>query len=82
MVEKSVDLLELLRKRLGEADLDFLREAVAILADAIMEAEVTAQAGADYGERSPERIAQRVPCEALGYARRQHRARDSEAAPR
>lgn len=59
MVEKSVDLLELLRKRLGEADLDFLREAVAILADAIMEAEVTAQAGADYGERSPERIAQR-----------------------
>ena len=28
MVEQSVDLMGLLRKRAGDADLDFLREAV------------------------------------------------------
>ena len=53
MVRESVNLLELLRKQAAGGDLDFLREAVAVLAEAVMEAEVAAQAGAGYGERSP-----------------------------
>ena len=59
MVRESVDLLELLRKQAAGGDLDFLREAVAVLAEAVMEAEVAEQAGAAYGERSPERITRR-----------------------
>jgi transposase-like protein len=58
-VKESVDLLGLLRKRAGDADLDFLREAVAVLAEALMEAEVSAQIGAGYGERTPGRTTQR-----------------------
>ena len=65
MVTESVDLLGLLRKQAAEADLDFLREAVAVLAEALMEAEVSAQIGAGYGERSPARTTQRN-----GYRRR------------
>ena len=45
MVRESVDLLELLRKQAAGGDLDFLREAVAVLAEAVMEAEVAAQIG-------------------------------------
>ena len=59
MVRKSVDVLGLLRKRAADADLDFLREAVAVLAEALMEAEVSAQIGAEYGERSASRSTQR-----------------------
>ena len=55
MVRESVDLLELLRKQAAGGDIDFLREAVAVLAEAVMEAEVAAQIGAGHGERSPER---------------------------
>jgi hypothetical protein len=33
VVNESVDLLGLLRKHAAEADLDFLREAVAVLAE-------------------------------------------------
>ena len=55
MVRQSVDWLELLRKQAAGGDIDFLREAVAVLAAAVMEAEVAAQAGAASGERSPER---------------------------
>ena len=59
MVRESVNLLELLRKQAAGGDLDFLREAVAVLAEAVMEAEVAAQIGAGHGERSPERITRR-----------------------
>ena len=59
MVRESVNLLELLRKQAAGGDLDFLREAVAVLAEAVMEAEVAEQAGAAYGERSAERITRR-----------------------
>ena len=59
MVRESVDLLELLRKQADGADLDFLREAVAVLAQAVMEAEVAAQIGAGYGERSETRLTRR-----------------------
>ena len=59
MVKESIDVLGLLRKRGVEGDVDFLREAMAVLVQAIMEAEVTEQVGADYGERAPERLTQR-----------------------
>ena len=59
MVKESIDVLGLLRKRGVEGDVDFLREALAVLMQAIMEAEVTEQVGADYGERTPERLTQR-----------------------
>jgi putative transposase len=58
VVKESIDVLGLLRKR-GVRDVDFLREALAVLMQAIMEAEVTEQVGADYGERTPERLTQR-----------------------
>ena len=59
MVKESVDLLELLRKQADGADLDFLREAVTVLAQAVMDAEVSAQIGADHGERSETRLTRR-----------------------
>ena len=36
MVKESMDLLELLRKRGVDGDVDFLREALRVLMDAIM----------------------------------------------
>ena len=59
MVKESIDVLGLLRKRGLEGDIDFLREALAVLVQAIMEAQVTEQVGAGYGERAPERLTQR-----------------------
>lgn len=59
MVKDSIDVLGLLRKRGMEGDVDFLREALAVLVQAIMEAEVTERVGAGYGERAPERLTQR-----------------------
>lgn len=56
----TIDILEVARKRLGDdVDVDFLRETLASLLQALMEAEVTTQAGATYGERSPARLSQR-----------------------
>jgi transposase-like protein len=49
-----MELYELLRKADG-ADVDFLREGVRTLAQALMEVEVTTQVGAEHGERAPER---------------------------
>ena len=46
MVKQSMDLLELLRKRGMDGDVDFLREALRVLVDGIMDAEVSAQIGA------------------------------------
>ena len=59
MARDSMDILELLRKRGMDGDVDFLREAVEALANGIMDSEASVQAGADYGERSPDRITQR-----------------------
>ena len=67
MVKQRMDLLELVRKQAEDADpstgsgqaLDFLREAMGMLVQAIMEAEVAAQIGAEHGERSPARLTQR-----------------------
>ena len=59
MVKERMDLLGLLRKRGSDGDVDFLREALRVLVEGIMDAEVSARIGAEYGERSPERVTQR-----------------------
>ena len=59
MVKERMDLLELLRKRGLDGDVDFLREALRVLVEEIMEAEVSSRIGAGYGERIPERVTQR-----------------------
>ena len=75
VVKERMDLLELaasafavrnlspevalLRKGGMDGDVDFLREALRVLVEEIMDAEVSARTGAEYGERSPERVTQR-----------------------
>jgi putative transposase len=59
MVKQRLDLLELIRKQAEDADVDFLHQAMGVLAQAIMEAEVTVQIGAEHGERSLERLTRR-----------------------
>ena len=55
MAEESMSLLETLRKMSAEGEVDVLREGVRLLAQAIMEAEVTELTGLPKGERNPER---------------------------
>ena len=59
MVKQRMDLLELLRKRGMDGDVDLLREALRVLVDGIMDAEVSAQIGAQHRERSPEWVTYR-----------------------
>ena len=59
MVKERMDLLELLRKRGSDGDVDFLREALSVLVEGIMDAEVSSRTGAAYGERCSERVPQR-----------------------
>ena len=59
MVKERMDLLELLRKGGMDGDVDFLREALRVLVEGIMDAEVSSRIGAEYGKRSPERVTQR-----------------------
>jgi transposase-like protein len=53
-----MELLELVSKAEG-GDVDFLREGVRVLAQALMEAEVSAQIGAEHGQRVPDRVTHR-----------------------
>jgi putative transposase len=54
VINNTMDLMELVRKaESADADTDFLREALHTLAQALMEADVTAQIGAALGERAP-----------------------------
>ena len=55
MAEDRMALLEMLRKATADGDTDFLREGVRVLAQAVMEAEVTELTGLPKGERDPER---------------------------
>ena len=61
MVIDSMNLMELIRKAEDDnTDTDFLREGIRVLAQALMETDVTGQIGAGRGERNPEgRTAQR-----------------------
>jgi transposase-like protein len=55
VVDESMALLDGVRKAIEEGDGDFLREAVHLLAQGVMEAEVTDLTGVPKGERAPER---------------------------
>ncbi len=55
MAEDRMAVLETVRKAIAEDDVDFLREGVRVLAQAVMEAEVTELTGVAKGERDPER---------------------------
>ena len=59
MAKDRIDVIELLRKRGMDGDVDFLREALSVLVDSIIDAEVSAQIGGEYGERTPDRITHR-----------------------
>ena len=54
-----VELLDLLRNQPQEVSVDFLREAVSILAHRLMEVEVSSQVGAERHERNPGRLSYR-----------------------
>lgn len=64
--ELSMALEELLRKAQMAQDVDFLREGVRVLSEAVMDLEVTQHVGAQRHERSAERRGQRN-----GYRERQ-----------
>ena len=67
MAKNSMDLLELLRKRGMDGDVDFLREALRVLVEGIMDAEVSTQIGAEHGERSPDRLTHRNGYRSRGW---------------
>jgi len=56
VVRNRIDALEDFRKQLEGADVDLLREMVKIFAEQLMGADADALCGADYGERSLDRI--------------------------
>ena len=55
MTEDRMAVLDMLRKTTADGDVDMLREGVRVLAEALMEFEVTALTGVPKGERAPER---------------------------
>ena len=55
MAKDRMGVLELLRKKARDADLEFQREGIRILIQAVMEAEVATKTEASFGEPSPER---------------------------
>ena len=55
MAEDRMAVLEKPRKATADGDVDVLREGVRVLAEAIMEAEVTELTGVPKGERAPDR---------------------------
>ena len=55
MAEDRMAVLDTVRKAIAEGDPDFLREGVRVLAQAVMEAEVSELTGLPHGERDPER---------------------------
>jgi transposase-like protein len=59
VVKDRIDALEDFRKQLEGADVDLLREMVKVFAEQLMGADADARCGADYGERSPERVNRR-----------------------
>ena len=59
MVNNRIDALEDFRKQLEGADVDLLREMVKVFAEQLMGADADAACGADYGERSSERVNRR-----------------------
>ena len=54
MADESMGLVEALRKASTDGDVDILREGIRVLAEAIMETEVSELTGVAKGERDPE----------------------------
>ncbi len=54
MADDRMAVLETVRKAIADGDVDFLREGVRVLAQAVMEAEVGELTGVPRGERNPE----------------------------
>src|SRR5207247_1435619 len=59
MAKQRMDVTAFIGKLLEEHDVDVLREGVRVLAQALMDAEVSTQIGAELYERTDSRIAQR-----------------------
>jgi putative transposase len=59
VVESTMELSSWLRKQLEQASPDLLRAMVQEFCEALMSAEADTLCGADYGERSPERVNRR-----------------------
>jgi putative transposase len=55
MAEDRMAVLDMLRKATADGNIDVLREGVRVLAEAIMETEVSELTGVPKGERAPER---------------------------
>ena len=55
MAEDRMAVLDTVRKAIATGDVDFLREGVRVLAQAVMEAEASELTGVPHGERDPER---------------------------
>jgi len=54
-----MDVLDVIRKRAADSDLDFLRETLQVVLRAVMDADVSTQIGADLHEHTPDRTAYR-----------------------
>jgi putative transposase len=59
VVRDRIDALESFRKQLEGADVDLLREMVKVFAERLMSEEADGVCGADYGERSEDRVNRR-----------------------
>ena len=77
MTDVTMAFLEYLRKMGKEQDADFLREGIRVLSEALMEAEVSEQIGAERYERNGERQTYRN-----GYREREWQTRVGEIALR
>ena len=59
MTTPTMDVLDVIRKRAADSDLDFLRETLQVVLRAVMDADVSTQIGADLHEHTPDRTAYR-----------------------
>ena len=81
MARDSMDILELLRKRGMDGDVDFLREALAVLVEGIMDHRGIREGGSRLrrAQSRPGDSAQRIPQQELGHASGYDGAADTEA---
>ena len=59
MTTPTMDILDVVRKRAADSDTDFLRETIAVVLRAVMDADVSARIGADLHEHTLDRSAYR-----------------------
>jgi len=78
----SIDVGALLGKQLEAASPDLLRDLLKTMVEALMSADADNACGADYGERSAERVnvLRRLPGPAVGHPGRDGGAGDRQAA--